>query len=144
MTEPGSAHRRTGVVGWIVRILGALILAVILLPIMHVTVHKWVPAPATYLAVERSLKGLPYERDWRPIEQISPNLVTAVIASEDGNFCRHHGFDFEAIERALKHNERRPNRIHGGSTISQQTAKNVFLWPGRGYIRKGLEAYYTV
>lgn len=139
-----SERKRTGVVGWIVRIAGALVLAAILLPIMHVLVHKWVPAPATYLAVERSLKGLPYEREWRSIDDISPNLVTAVIAAEDANFCRHNGFDFDAIERAMKHNDRRPRRVHGGSTITQQTAKNVFLWPGRGYVRKGVEAYYTV
>ena len=73
------------------------------------------------------------------------NLASsAAIAAEDSRFCEHHGFDYRAIEKAMAHNERRPNRIRGGSTISQQTAKNVFLWPRRDYVRKGLEAYFTV
>jgi monofunctional biosynthetic peptidoglycan transglycosylase len=136
--------RSAGPVRWVVRILGGLIMAALLLPIAHVTIHRFVPAPATYLAVSRAMGGKAYERRWVPIERISPHLVTAVIAGEDAGFCRHHGFDLAAMERALKHNERRPNRIRGGSTISQQTAKNVFLWPGRGFVRKGVEAYYTV
>jgi monofunctional biosynthetic peptidoglycan transglycosylase len=69
--------------------------------------------------------------------------MLAVMASEDQNFYKHSGFDWEQIQAAMKHNERRPNKIRGGSTISQQTAKNVFLWQGRSYIRKGLEFYFT-
>jgi monofunctional biosynthetic peptidoglycan transglycosylase len=67
-----------------------------------------------------------------------------VIAAEDAGFCRHHGFDFSAMEKAAAHNEARPNKVRGGSTISQQTAKNVFLWPNRDYVRKALEAGFTV
>ena len=85
---------------------------------------------------------------WRSLDDISPRLVQAVIASEDSTFCAHNGFDMKAIERALQANaraeKRGSGRIRGGSTISQQTAKNVFLWPGRDWIRKGLEAGYTV
>ena len=76
---------------------------------------------------------------------MSPALPRAAIAAEDARFCTHHGFDFNAIEKAVAHNdERRPSRIRGGSTISQQTAKNVFLWPDRSWVRKGFEAYFTV
>jgi len=74
---------------------------------------------------------------------MSNTLPRAVIAAEDAKFCQHHGFDFSAMEKALAHNET-SERIRGGSTISQQTAKNVFLWPERSYLRKGLEAYFTV
>jgi len=81
--------------------------------------------------------------DWVPIEEISPNLQKAVIASEDDRFLIHHGFNFEAMYKAYKSNKK-GKRIKGGSTISQQTAKNVFLWQGRSYVRKVLEAYFTV
>ncbi|GEP49753.1 monofunctional biosynthetic peptidoglycan transglycosylase [Flavobacterium noncentrifugens] len=81
--------------------------------------------------------------DWVSLEEISPNLQKAVIASEDANFLTHHGFDFDAIQKAMKNNEK-GKKIKGGSTISQQTAKNVFLWQGRSYLRKGLEVYFTV
>ena len=71
-------------------------------------------------------------------------MIRAVVASEDSRFCAHHGFDMHAIEAAIRHNETKPGRIRGGSTISQQTAKNVFLWPERSWVRKGAEAYFTV
>jgi monofunctional biosynthetic peptidoglycan transglycosylase len=88
-------------------------------------------------------KDMILSHDWEPIENISPNLQKAVIASEDGNFLKHNGFDFKAMQKAFKNNQK-GKRLKGGSTISQQTAKNVFLWQGRSYIRKGLEAYFTV
>jgi len=84
-----------------------------------------------------------FSHDWEPIENISINLQKAVIASEDGKFLLHNGFDFTAMQKAYTSNER-GRKIKGGSTISQQTAKNVFLWQGRSYLRKGLEAYFTV
>jgi len=71
-------------------------------------------------------------------------MTRAVIASEDSRFCQHHGFDIAAIEKAVQHNEAKPARMRGGSTISQQTAKNVFLWPERSWVRKGAEAWFTV
>jgi monofunctional biosynthetic peptidoglycan transglycosylase len=83
------------------------------------------------------------ERDWTPIESISPNMIQAVIASEDNLFLSHSGFDFKGIEHAYKNNKK-GKRVKGGSTITQQTAKNVFLYPSRSYVRKALEAYYTV
>jgi monofunctional biosynthetic peptidoglycan transglycosylase len=88
-------------------------------------------------------KDMVCSHDWVPIEEISLNLQKAVIASEDGRFLEHSGFDFEAMQKAFQNNQK-GKRLKGGSTISQQTAKNVFLWQGRSYVRKGLEAYYTV
>ncbi|GAB1415128.1 monofunctional biosynthetic peptidoglycan transglycosylase [Paludibacter sp.] len=82
-------------------------------------------------------------KKWVPIEEISPNMVQAVIASEDNLFMEHYGFSFEDMKKAWKHNKK-GKRIRGGSTISQQTAKNVFLWNKRSYVRKGLEAYFTL
>lgn len=113
-----------------------------------VAVLRFVPPPATFLMGIRLIEGEGMDYRWRPLERISPRLVQAVIASEDATFCAHRGFDMEAIERALEANARAEKggsgRIRGGSTISQQTAKNAFLWPGRDWIRKGLEAGYTV
>lgn len=84
------------------------------------------------------------EKNWVSIDEISPNMVLAVVASEDNNFTKHKGFDRKAIQNAAKVNERRGKKALGGSTISQQTAKNVFLWIQKSYIRKGLEAWHTV
>ena len=117
--------------------------------IFFVVLFKFVPVPFTPLMVVRAIenksagKEIYFSHDWVPIENISVNLQKAVIASEDGYFLKHNGFDFKAIQKAYKSNER-GRRIKGGSTISQQTAKNVFLWQGRSYLRKGLEAYFTV
>jgi monofunctional biosynthetic peptidoglycan transglycosylase len=90
-------------------------------------------------------KDLKLSHHWVPLNQISPNLPVAVMASEDAKFLSHHGFDFQAIEHAVKRNKQHPEkRKLGASTISQQTAKNVFLWPGRSWVRKGFEVYFTV
>ncbi len=117
--------------------------------IFLVILFKWVPVPFTPLmairAIEHKMDGkeMVCSHDWVPIEDISKNMQRAVIASEDGNFLKHNGFDFNAIQKAMKNNEK-GKKLKGGSTISQQTAKNVFLWQGRSYFRKGLEAYFTV
>ena len=114
-----------------------------------VILFKWVPVPFTPLMVTRALeqkfagKEMTCSHTWVPLEEISTNMQKAVIASEDGTFLTHHGFDFIAMKLALKNNKK-GKKIKGGSTISQQTAKNVFLWQGRSYFRKGLEAYFTV
>lgn len=114
-----------------------------------VLLFKWVPVPFTPLMATRALeqkfagKEMTCSHSWVPLEEISTNIQKAVIASEDGTFLSHHGFDFSAMQKAFKNNER-GKKIKGGSTISQQTAKNIFLWQGRSYIRKGLEAYFTV
>ncbi len=123
-------------------VLWALVV-LMLLPIVGVLVHAVVPPPMTILMAEQAVRGRGLDYRWRNLDAISPNLVYAAIASEDSRFCSHMGFDMEAIEKALQAN-RDGGRIRGGSTISQQTAKNVFLWPGRDWIRKGLEAGYTV
>jgi len=119
------------------------------LSILSVIIFKWVPVPFTPLMITRAIeqksdgKEMTCSHDWEPIDNISTNLQKAVIASEDGNFLKHSGFDFTAMQKAFKNNNR-GKKLKGGSTISQQTAKNVFLWQGRSYVRKGLEAYFTV
>lgn len=119
------------------------------LSILSVIVFKWVPVPITPLMITRAVENkfdgneMICSHDWVPLEDISVNLQKAVIASEDGNFLKHNGFDFDAMQKAFKNNNK-GRKLKGGSTISQQTAKNVFLWQGRSYIRKGLEAYFTV
>jgi monofunctional biosynthetic peptidoglycan transglycosylase len=117
--------------------------------VLSVVLFRFVPVPFTPLMISRAFeqreRGEEMEaaHDWVPIEEISPELQKAVIASEDSNFLTHHGFDFDAMYKAYKSNKK-GKRIKGGSTISQQTAKNVFLWQGRSYLRKGLEAYFTI
>lgn len=119
------------------------------LSILTVVIFKWVPIPITPLMITRVIENkidgndAVLSHDWVPLEEISPNLQKAVIASEDGNFLKHNGFDFAAMQKAFKNNQK-GRKLKGGSTISQQTAKNVFLWQGRSYLRKGLEAYFTV
>ena len=115
----------------------------ILGPIAVVAVYRFVPPPLTFLMVQRMVEGRGFERRWVPIRAISPTLVRAVIAAEDSHFCDHHGFDFNAMQKAMRANES-GRKLRGGSTISQQTAKNVFLWPQRDYVRKGFEAWFTV
>lgn len=113
-----------------------------------VLLFRWVPPPGTALMVERKVaswfNGQPIDlqRDWQPWEQISDDLKVAVIAGEDQKFPEHWGFDFTAIQAALAHNER-GGSIRGASTLSQQVAKNLFLWSGRSWLRKGLEAWFT-
>lgn len=118
-----------------------------------VLIYRFVPVQVTPLMVIRAInpqgtvKQQERERHWRhqwvPVDRISRWMPAAVVASEDGHFYSHHGFDFEAIEKAVE--ERRSGkRKRGASTISQQTAKNVFLWPGRSWLRKGLETYFTI
>jgi monofunctional glycosyltransferase len=119
------------------------------LTIFLVVLYKFVPVPFTPLMIIRVIENKMddkenfFSHDWEPIENISLNLQKAVISSEDGTFLKHNGFDFKALQKAYKNNER-GHKIKGGSTISQQTAKNVFLWQGKSYFRKGLEAYFTV
>jgi monofunctional biosynthetic peptidoglycan transglycosylase len=121
----------------------------VVLSVLGVVLFRFVPVPFTPLMITRPFdqkaKGeeMHSSHDWVPIEDISQNLQKAVIASEDDRFLIHHGFNFDAMFKAFKNNSK-GKRIKGGSTISQQTAKNVFLWQGRSYVRKILEAYFTV
>src|SRR5690554_2375892 len=133
----------------ILRFIVKLILYFLGISIGLVVLFKFVPVPATPLMFIRSIEQLSngekmvWKRDWIAIEEMGIPIQKAVIASEDGKFTSHNGFDLQAIEKAYKNNQK-GKRIKGGSTISQQTAKNVFLWPGRSWIRKGFETYFTV
>ena len=124
-----------------------LLLILALIPIGGVVLHRFVPPLFTILMVKQAAAGHGMDYRWRSLDHISPRLVEAVIAAEDARFCQHHGFDVEAIQKAMAANERAEQRgsdkRRGASTISQQTAKNVFLWPGRDWVRKGLEVGYT-
>lgn len=110
---------------------------------MYIVILKWVNPPFTLTQLGSLFTGHGLKRDYVNYDEISPNLKLAVISSEDQLFADHSGFDWKSIEKAMAYNKRKPNRIRGASTISQQTAKNVFLWQGRGFIRKGLEVYFT-
>ena len=131
------------------RFIGKIILWFLGLSILSVVIFKFVPVPFTPLMLSRTIdhvmagEPMKLSHDWEPIENISKNLQKAVIASEDGNFLEHNGFDFDAIQKAFESNQK-GKKLKGGSTISQQVAKNVLLWQGRSYIRKGFEAYFTV
>ena len=111
--------------------------------ILWVALLRFVPPPITLTMVGDLLGGHGLHKDWMPLSRIDPDMPRAAIAGEDSRFCLHHGFDVAAIEQAYARNAR-GGRIRGGSTISQQTAKNVFLIQGGGYARKAFEAYFTV
>src|SRR5258705_9837745 len=124
--------------GWIVK----LVVAFFVISILWVLAYRFVPPPITITMLGDVFAGRGLNKDWMPISQIDRDMVRAAIAAEDSKFCRHNGFDFEAIEDAMKRNAS-GGRIRGGSTISQQTAKTTFLWNGGGYARKGGEAWFT-
>jgi len=119
------------------------------LNLVLVLIFRWVPVPVSGLMVQRRVESWssdkPYtsRHRWVPLEEISPSLGAAVIAAEDQNFAEHFGFDWQAIEKAVQHNEK-SRRKRGASTVSQQTAKNLFLWNSRSWTRKGLEAWFTL
>jgi monofunctional biosynthetic peptidoglycan transglycosylase len=126
-----------------VRYIARFILGLIGLTLLLVVTFKWLPVPFTATML---MDGEAISNDWESLDNIDRNLVSAVIAAEDSRFCEHYGFDSEAIEQAMRENleaAESGGRIRGGSTISQQTAKNVFLWQGGGFFRKGLEAWFT-
>jgi len=133
------------------RIIKRIIFFFFISTILIVVLFRFVPVPFTPLMLSRMAeqfkndKEMKCDKDWMPISKISKNLQKAVISSEDQNFMNHYGFDFTAIEKAYKYNKTKPANkpARGASTISQQTAKNVFLWQGRNYIRKALEVYFT-
>ncbi|OYW16390.1 MAG: monofunctional biosynthetic peptidoglycan transglycosylase [Novosphingobium sp. 12-64-8] len=130
---PGLLHRGL----WLV---ARLVAAFLFLSTAQVVIYKFVPVPVTFTMLADA-NGM--TKDWTPLTRIDRSMVDAAIGGEDGKFCQHNGFDHEAMMRAWERNQK-GGRIRGGSTISQQTAKNVFLWQGGGYLRKGLEAWYTV
>jgi monofunctional glycosyltransferase len=118
-----------------------LLLWFLLLSILWVLAYRFIDPPAT---ATQLMDPNGAASDWRPIEDIDRQMVRAVIAGEDARFCSHYGFDAEAIEAAFRRNMQGGSVLRGGSTISQQTAKNAFLWQGGGWFRKGLEAWFTL
>ena len=127
------------IVGFIVK----LVLVFVIGSVLWVLAYRFVNPPITATMLGDRIGGRSVSRDWMGLERIDRDAVRAAIAAEDSKFCRHSGFDMEAIENAMKRNAS-GGRIRGGSTISQQTAKNAFLWQGGGYFRKGLEAWFTL
>jgi monofunctional biosynthetic peptidoglycan transglycosylase len=125
-------------IGWIVK----LIVALLFVSVVWVLAYRFVNPPLTFNMMGDLLAGRGAHKEWMPIGETDRDMVRAAIAAEDDKFCAHHGFDFEAIEDAMKRNAS-GGQIRGGSTISQQTAKNAFLWNGGGYARKGAEAWFT-
>lgn len=127
------------------------ILAVVGLWVAGILIFSFLPVPFSAVMVERQLSawfsgdfGYVAHSDWVSMDEISPWMPLAVIAAEDQKFVDHWGFDVASIEKAISHNERNENRVRGASTLSQQTAKNLFLWNGRSWVRKGLEAGLTL
>src|SRR5947199_5554988 len=142
-TIPRYRRRRKGsligrIVGWIVK----LVLAFLIISVLWVGLYRFINPPITFTMIGDLVAGRGAQRDWMPISEIDRDMVRAAIAAEDGKFCVHHGFDYQAIENAMQRNAS-GGRIRGGSTISQQTAKNAFLWQNGGYVRKGMEAWFT-
>lgn len=127
---------------WVWRGLLALLVLLIGVPLAWSALYGVVRPPVTPLMLMRMVEGEGLTYRWVPMEDISPHLVAAVIAAEDNHFCQHRGFDFGAISDAWE-DLREGRRLRGGSTISNQTAKNAFLWPQRNFVRKAVEAYFT-
>ncbi len=125
------------------RFIKRLLLFLFIWQFFYIIVLKWIDPPLTITQIGNWFGGYGLKRDYVDYTEISRHAKLAVIASEDQKFPEHAGFDWKQIEKALDHNERRPNKIRGGSTISQQTAKNVFLWQGRSWLRKAIETYFT-
>ena len=142
MIKTRGAARRGPVyrIGWF---LGRAIVYFVVWSVLWVLIYRFVPPPITFTMIGDMADGESISRDWMPLSQIDRSMTQAAIAAEDAKFCSHNGFDRGAIESAMKRNAR-GGRIRGGSTISQQTAKNAFLWQGGGYVRKALEAWFTL
>lgn len=122
-----------------------MVVAFFVTTIFSVIIYKYVPVYVTPLMVIRAVSSSEsIHHEWISLEKMPKDMVKAVIASEDAHFLSHNGFDFKAIKQAIEHNKKNNKTKRGASTISQQTAKNVFLWPSRSWLRKGLEAYFTV
>lgn len=140
-------RKRSKPPGWFAKLMAAGVCVTIIIPVLWVALYGMIEAPGTLLMARRASQDVTVSHDAVRLKDMSPHLVRAVIAAEDSRFCAHNGFDREAIEKALDYNERQAKRgskkRRGASTISQQTAKNLFLWPDRSWVRKGLEVYFT-
>lgn len=129
----------------IINIIKWMVVAFFVTTIFSVIIYKYVPVYVTPLMVIRTVSSSEsIHHKWISLDEMPKDMVKAVIASEDAHFLSHNGFDFKAIKQAIEHNKKNNKNKRGASTISQQTAKNVFLWPSRSWLRKGLEAYFTV
>jgi monofunctional biosynthetic peptidoglycan transglycosylase len=124
------------------RIVMIALAVALVVPLVGLAAFRWLPVPVTPLMVVRVIQGEPLRRDWVPLEAVSPWLVRAVVASEDARFCVHGGFDWREIRNAW-HQWRAGGRLRGASTLTMQTARSVFLWPGRDPLRKGIEVLLT-
>jgi len=130
---------------WFRRLVAVLFLFMLPLPVLYLLIFRFVPVPGTPQMLLELATLQPVHYSWRAYDEISPNLARAVVGSEDQDFCTHHGFDWKDISDAIKEHERHPHkRLRGGSTISQQVARTLFLLPVRSWARKGAEAYLTV
>lgn len=134
----------------ILKIFRWVVVAFFVTTILSVFLYRFVPVFITPLMIIRIAeqigddKDIKLKHDWVSLDEMPVNMVKAVIASEDAHFLEHNGFDFDAIKKAVEHNKNKKKNKHGASTITQQTAKNVFLWPSRSWVRKVMEAYFTV
>lgn len=140
---PAASRKRGSLVFRVAKMLAKLVLAFLIGSLLLVVLFRFVNPPITLTMLGDVVQGHGVTKRWMPIGRIDRTMPRAVIAAEDARFCQHRGFDFDAIQAAYRRNQS-GKRIRGGSTISQQTAKNVFLWQGGGYVRKGLEAWFTV
>lgn len=127
----------------IIRVTALVVAGLFGFSILWALAYAVLPVPATPLMAIRAAEGNGWRHEWRPIGKISPHLVRAVIAAEDSRFCDHMGVDLDAVEKAMERNQT-GKRLRGGSTISQQVAKNAFLWPDRSWLRKGVELWFTL
>lgn len=125
------------------RILKKIFLILFFGQFIYIILLKWIDPPITLTQLGSVLTGEGLKRDYVDYDEMSPNIKLAVMSSEDQVFPDHNGFDFKSIKKAMAYNEKKPGRVRGASTISQQVAKNVFLWQGRSWFRKGLEVYFT-
>lgn len=131
---------------WCFKIALVFLISSVLVTILYRLLPVYVTPLMFIRSFEQLIEGkdLKWKKDWEAKEKISSHLQLAVVVSEDQNFLKHHGFDFKAIEKAMEHNKMKGRKTtRGASTISQQTAKNVFLWPQRSWVRKGFEVYFT-
>lgn len=141
-----AAREQRGFFGWVLvgaRLFAWGVVAAILGSVVWIGAYRFIAPPGTFTMLERKLSGDVIIHPWTPLEKISPHLVRAVLAGEDSRFCLHNGLDFVEIEKAVDE-AKNGGRMRGASTISQQTAKNAFLWNGGGWVRKAVEAWFTV
>ncbi len=138
LDESASLLRWRDMLKWIFRVLGFFVIG----SVLWVMIYRFINPPTTVTMISSWVNGKGVDQEWMPLSRIDPDMARAAIAAEDSNFCGHWGFDPHAIGRAFVRNQH-GRKLHGGSTISQQTAKNAFLWQGRSWLRKGLEAWFT-